>query len=195
LPAARDQGVCSEAVNEVEIKGAVMLSCLTVVEREYGADVRSAILSDLAADPRAALHGGEVLSGGFYPCAWHRELLGGIARRVGEEAFLEVARASVAENVNTIYRMVFKLLSPSTGAANLDRVFHMFYRGGVVTILGSTSNSVRVEYTECWGFDRLMWLAYLAGAEHALKMIGANTVHTRIEKMDGPYLLGESRWT
>ena len=110
--------------SEVEIKGQAFLGIVGAVGEMLGETAIARLRDEAAGELGEALRTNTVLSAGWYPVAWYRELHQA-ARRVsgGGDAFtVELGKVSLRRDVNMVYKAIFRLLSPTpAGLPHLER--------------------------------------------------------------------------
>jgi hypothetical protein len=168
---------------EVEIKGQSFLSVLAAIEDVRGVEVRERVFREVSGGLREALHTSSLLSSGWYPVAWYREIHATLQRVTseGDAISTEVGRIGLKRDVNTLYRAVFRLLSPTTLLNQSDRIVKMFVRGPAVSYvtLESRSGWVRSRWDGFAGFDRAIWRDFVGTGVGALEVCGAKDVQSR----------------
>jgi hypothetical protein len=172
---------------EIEAKGQSFYSVLAAFEELRGPALVSAVKQKVDGEFGEALRYGSLLPSGWYPVAWYRELfrtgaaLAPDVLNMGREA----GRLSGAREIRGIYKVVFRALSTETIALQAPRLFKLFYNGGKVEVLESNKKFARVQYRECYGFDRFLWQDLLGGAESIFAATGAKDLRIRIEDGGG----------
>nr|WP_320131685.1 hypothetical protein [uncultured Holophaga sp.] len=98
---------------------------------------------------------------------------------------LERGRAAAREQLTSIHAWMLRFLSPSFLMSNIPRLFHFYFRGGVLEVEheGHSCATLHVWatglYPEYWRFGATGWL------EEALRMTGAVDVEVRYEEPEG----------
>lgn len=168
---------------EVETKGQSFLSILGAMEDLRGAGIREAIRAAARGELGDALRTNSVLSSGWYPVAWYRELHRTLRAVTGEGDALsmEVGRVSLKRDVGSLYRAVFRLLSTTTLLDQSDRIVKMFVRGPAVSYvtLERRPGYVRARWDGMAGFDRAIWRDFVGTGIGALEVCGGKDVQSR----------------
>lgn len=157
---------------EIKVKGSVLWGVLNSLEKGAGWDCRSAILADLTGDLAEGVHTRSMIATGWYPIAWHRELLGLVVRHGGATALRDTIRLSTRENVSTIHRILVRMFSPDTLLKQGARLFSSFFEAKIVATEEKPGLS-RVEWIGCRGFDKNCWQAQVQTTEELVAMTGA----------------------
>lgn len=182
---------------ELELKGAAFFGTLTCVEKLHGADARAAVMKALPPALEEKLRTRVMVVGGWYPSAWYRDLMAAVRTQLRTEAELRaLGRASAELDMTTLYRALFRVLSPERLARNCDRLLSTFYRGDFkVTVVEVTKGLARVDFSGFDGIDKWLWLDAIAGFELVFEMVGAKNARATIESGgDGPSMRLALRW-
>ncbi len=183
----------AETPKEVELRVSGMLSMLDITTEKHGAAVTARGVDAMPASVRDPLRAGRLLPSTWIPISAYAAMLQGLA--LDDAAMRALGQASVERDINTIYRTVFKFLSPETLARQTPRMFGIYYRGGDIRVLESSKVHCRIHYADCVGFDRLVWQDYIAGAEAVLKFCGAKNGHTVVEEGGtADFMIASARW-
>jgi hypothetical protein len=184
-------------MKEMELKGAAFFGTLTCVEKLHGAAVRAAVMKALPPALEEKLRTRVMVVGGWYPSAWYRDLMAAVRTQLHTEAELRaLGRASAELDMTTLYRALFRVVSPERLARNSDRVLGTFYRGDFkVTVVEVTKGLARVDFEGFHGIDKWLWLDAIAGFELVFEMVGAKNPRATIESGgDGPNMRLALRW-
>jgi hypothetical protein len=84
-------------------------------------------------------------------------------------------------DLNGIYRAFMRLASPAHVLQAGARIFSTYLRPGKYRVVEMREGFVRVEFSECYGFDPNMWLDVIGGCEAVLEAAGARSVRLHIE--------------
>lgn len=181
-------------MREMELRASGMQTTMAVVREMHGAAVLDRGIEALPQPLRDSVRANRLLPSTWVPITSYAAMLKGFA--LDDGAMKAIGVASVERDVNTIYRAVFRLLSAELLARQTPRLFGIYFRGGKITVLESGKDFCRVDYRECYGFDRLVWQDYLAGAEGVLKFCGARGLHIVVEEggRDEPSMIASARW-
>jgi hypothetical protein len=168
-------------MKEVEIKGQAIRTYLQVVRAKWGTVVEEDLICRLPAELGYNLKHGGVVSAGWYPVAFYRELYSALFEVLPNEPELPqtMGLLTAQKDLSGIYRFVLKLTSPEMVARHIDRIMGTFMRGG--------ETSIRVGQGEfdgyfCgWhGFNRAIWTEISVGGRVVLEATGARRMTTSI---------------
>ncbi len=158
--------------DEIRVKGSVIWGVLHALEKGGGWDCRQAVLADLAGEFGENVHTRSLIATGWYPVAWHRELLGKVMRHGGPTALRETIHISTRQSVSTIHRILVRMFSPDSLIKQGARLFSSFFEAKIVAHQVKDGLS-RVEWIGCHGFDKNCWLAQTQSVEELVAMTGA----------------------
>lgn len=168
---------------EVEIKGQSFLGVLGALEELRGLPLRDRVRAEASGSLGDGLRTNSLLSNGWYPVAWYRDLHATIAAVTAEGDALasEVGRVGLRRDVNAIYRALFRLLSTTTLLAQSDRIVKMFVRGPSVgyRTLETRPGYVLARWDGMFGFDRRIWRDFVGTGIGALEVCGGKDVKSR----------------
>jgi hypothetical protein len=170
-------------VKELQVKGQNFHSVLWALVEMRGQPFRDKVVRSMTTEGGEALRYGTLLSSNLYPIAWYRELFRAVLEHVPEAPNFarEVGKVSAGRDVRGVYRIIFRALSTELLIKQSARLFRLFYDGGQIDLQEVRSGFARVRYSECYGFDRNLWLDLLGGSESILQASGAKDVRFRIE--------------
>jgi len=157
---------------EIKLKGSVLWGVINALEKGAGAEPRAAILKDLDGDLGEGVNTRSIIATGWYPIAWHRQLLGCVMRHGGPTALRDTVKLSTRENVSTIHRILVRMISPETLLKQGTRLFSSFFEAQAVTTQDKPGYS-KIEWIGCRGFDKNVWLAQTQSVEELVAMAGA----------------------
>jgi hypothetical protein len=169
---------------EIELKGAPFYGTLTCVEKLHGAATREAVMHALPPDLAEKIRTRTILVGSWYPMSWYRDLLAAVRKQGidGEEQLRALGHASALVDVTTLYRALFRVLSPELVARNAGRLLSTFYRGDFrVEVKETKPGMAMVEFTGFHGMDRYCWLDAVYGFEAVFAMVGGKNSRAAIE--------------
>jgi hypothetical protein len=166
------------------VKGVAFRTVVTVLAKARSQAVVDASLARMPAEAGDALRYGTIITAGWYPVEWYRALWSAIcgATGEGEELVRALGRASIDHDVNTLYRALFRLLSPRTLVAMGLKHFSRIYDTGSVAVTDEPDGSLRVRWSGCTGFDRNMWVEILGSCERLGELAGAKSPRGTIQE-------------
>lgn len=96
-----------------------------------------------------------------------------------------------------LYRIMFRVLATETLVRQAPRFYDMFYHGGRAQVTEATAGRGAVRYSDCRGFDYLVWQDLMGGAQAGFEATGARNLVLRADEggKDGDAgLLVSVRW-
>jgi len=166
-----------------QVKGLAFRSVLACLAELRGAEAVDRALALLP--PRAAEDVRfRVVATGWYPIDLYRQLWEAIAQstKEGEALARVIGRDSLRRDLNLVHRTLLRLLSPTTVLAISSKLFGSYYDTG--SLHNERQNSVlRVSWSGCTGFSRLMWVELQGSTEAMLEMCGGE--HIRVRPVEG----------
>ncbi len=181
------------------VKGVAFRSVLWSVEHLFGPQQVNGVLEHMNAEPRQALHYGQLVSGGWYPVSWYAELLAAIVKSTngGVDVIRNVANACVEHDITGVYRFLVEHLNPGTVVAIYGKLFPRYYTPGRVTVDRDSNTHFALRVQNCDGFSGLMWQEIYAAGKHLLTLSGASNIRHRIlegGKEGDTHMTVEARW-
>jgi hypothetical protein len=178
-----------------QVKGLAFLGILKAAERLHGAPVLEAIKKELPA-PLTGL----LVTGNWYPIDLYRELLTVTSKVLGHgpAAIRAVSREATLQDFRGIYRVLTFVLSPEFLMKRAPGMFNRYYDTGKLEILEARDGLVRAQYTECAGFNRLMWEDVIGGSAGVLEACGGRDIQVHIARGgsdDDAHLQIDATWT
>jgi len=163
---------------EAEGKGTNFVGTLRSLEQLRGRAVHDEVVAALEGPFGEALRHGQVLPVGWYPAPWFVQLQRTIQHVTGEGLPLtrELARASCERDFTGLHRVLVRLLSPQTVAGQTHRIMQLYWRGGDVAVVESTSDRVLLRFDGWKGFDLVVWEDLAASMEAIIRIVGASSV-------------------
>jgi hypothetical protein len=164
------------------MKGVSLRNYPSVLTSLRGSHVTERMMSLVPEELREGLRSGGITATAWYPVSWKRELHRAGALATGEAHLARtMGREMTLRDLNGIYRAFMRLVSPPTVLQAGARIFSTYLRPGKYQVAEVREGFVRVEFTQCYGFDPNMWLDVLGGCEAVLEAAGAQSVRLRIE--------------
>jgi hypothetical protein len=140
------------------------------------------MMSLLPEDLRNGLRHGKITATQWYPVSYKRELHRAGSRATGEPFLARTMGYEMTlRDLNGIYRAFMRLASPAHVLQAGSRIFSTYLRPGRYRVVEMRDGFVRVEFSECYGFDESMWLDVAGGCEAVLEAAGARSVRLHIE--------------
>ena len=170
----------SEPTKEIEVKGNTFVSTLTAVEALRGAEFRAAVLARLPKESGDAFRYGSVISAGWYPVRWYRELHAAIVEEAGDIHYpRQVGRASMRVEMTGAHRMFLRIISVDLMQKQGARFFGSYFRPVRVTVERMAPGLSQTHFAGCDGFDRNVWLEQAGCIEELLIQSGVRAPRVR----------------
>ena len=131
---------------------------------------------------RDGIRYGSIVSTGWYPIAWYKDLLQATRRASGEGKDLihQIGRQCTRDDMSGIYAVIAKLISPQSLWSLSQRVFSSYYSVGMVKMSETRPGYSRAAWSNCQGFDENMWTEVLGSCVQLLEIGGAKDVRIRV---------------
>ncbi|HTN84589.1 MAG TPA: hypothetical protein VL242_12910 [Sorangium sp.] len=168
--------------DEPRVKGVAFRSAYVSFGKLRGEPVQKLSLDEMCEPLRHGLRYGSIVSTGWYPIAWYKDLFQAIRRTSGEGKDLihQIGRQCTRDDMSGIYKVIAALISPSALFSLGQRVFANYYSVGRVQVLQSRRGFTRARWIGCSGFDENMWTEVIGSCEQLLEIGGASHVRQRI---------------
>jgi|GEM_PF-1290204 len=163
---------------EIGVKGMAFRSVLAAHLHLRGPAADEAVRKALPEALSHALVTGTLMPSGFHPVAWYRELYAAIRRTAGGslDVVRQVGALSAERDVSTMYRMVFKLLSPKTLMQSTQRSLQTFFTDVRLVASETSPRRIQFEYQGFVGFDENLWADMYGSSERLIQMTGVKDV-------------------
>jgi hypothetical protein len=173
-----------QAPHVPSVKGVAFRTVLTLVATARSQEVVDAALAQMPSEAGDALRYGTVIASGWYPVEWYRALWSAIcgATGEGEELVRAIGRAAIDHDFGTLYRALFRMLSPTTLVTTGLKHFSHIYDTGSVAVTDVQDTSVRIQWTGCTGFDHNMWVEIVGSCERLAELAGGKNVRGSIQE-------------
>lgn len=168
--------------DEPRVKGVAFRSVYVSFGKLRGEALQKLSLDEMCGPLRDGLRYGSIVSTGWYPIAWYKDLFQAIRRTSGEGRDLvhQIGRQCTRDDMGGIYKVIAALIAPSTLFSLGQRVFANYYSVGRVEVLVSRRGFTHARWSGCHGFDESMWTEVIGSCEQILELGGASHVRQRI---------------
>jgi hypothetical protein len=169
-------------VDGPRVKGVAFRSVFASLGKLRGKAAQQAVLARCSEELKNGFTYGAIVSGGWYPIDWYKQLFRSIRSSTGEgkELVHEIGRQCTRDDMSGVYSMLAKLISPQSLFSLSQRVFSNYYSVGKVQVLESRSGYTHARWTDCHQFDENMWTEILGSCVQLLEIGGAQNVRARI---------------
>lgn len=170
-------------MGELQCKGIMLRNRVAMIEELFGPPRMEAIAARLQTALADGLRYGTVLSGGWYPLAWLRDLHDAARDELGRgpELARELGYRGAMKNLRTVHRIFLSIMSPAGVLERSQRLFNAYFDGGVFEVASSTPRSALARLHECWGFDRNVFEAVAGTSQAALELCRASDIAVELE--------------
>ncbi len=143
---------------EPKVKGVAFRSVLASLVEIGGEPVLERTLARLSNEEQDMLRY-KIVQTGWYPISLYRTMWKAILAETGggTEIVRKIGALAIRRDINGVYRMIFKVLSPETVFSLSGKLFNTYYDTGTLTIPEKHHGFARAVYEGCRGFDRTMW--------------------------------------
>jgi len=140
-----------------------------------GPEAMERVIAATTGDLNHGLRYGSLVSGGWYPVAWYRELHEALARALGsnDELAKELGVRVCVEDFTGIYKVVASMLSPETIFGQARRLMSFYFQGGTVENLKLSKGEAVLLWQGWEGFNATLWADVLGGSLGVLVVAGA----------------------
>ena len=183
----------------MKVKGSALRSSMNFLRENYPAPTVELILKGLPEEDRKIL-ALPILASSWYPI----EVLSRLARAMEKETpgdpedlFTRLGKQSCEDGLNTIYKIFFKVGTPSFIIKRVAQVWSNYYDEGRMTILSSTSNTVHVRLDERPMPDAAMCTRITGWMIRAIELSGGRRIsldHTACVHRGAPHCEWKADW-
>jgi hypothetical protein len=123
-----------------------------------------------------------IVTGGWYPLDWYRELHAAAqqATHEGIDLTRAIAKAGVQHDFRGVYRLVTLALSPQAIFRWAPKIVGMYYDTGRCTIDVAEEGYVRGRFQGFVGFDRNLWEDMIGGCTGVMELAGGRDMAPRV---------------
>jgi hypothetical protein len=182
--------------NEIRIKGQAIKTYFKVLDGMYGAGFAAALQKALTGDFAHALQYGGIVTSGWYPIAWYRDLHAETQRlgRLPANFARDIGRVTTQDDLKGIYSFVVRMFSPQTLLGQAQRIYRMYYdRGDVVTERTGPTSS-RLIYANCTGMNDSIFEEMVGGSSEILRLCGGKDIESDILAREPGGITIDFRW-
>jgi hypothetical protein len=182
---------------ESEIKGQSLRHYPVALRALRGDDVADRMFEALSPELRDGLRGGTILTGGWYPVAWKRELHAAGCKVTGEPGLARVMGYEMTKrDLSGIYKTFVRIATPRFVLSLGARIFSTYFRPGTMRVVDTRDGFVEVAFANCHGFDANVWRDVIGGCEATLVVAGAKAVRLRFNSggEDGDESASATAW-
>ena len=154
-------------------KGTNFHGLLESVERSRGKDARARLIASVEGELGDALRHGAILTGGWYPIAWHDAILRALEETFPGEPHIirEVTGQAVRKDFETLFKVVRLVATPAFALTNATRVMARYFDGGRVSVLEAREGRIHFRFDDYVGFTPRIWEDVIGGMEAVIGML------------------------
>ena len=173
-------------MKEPQAKGNNFRSLMATSRRVYGPAVVAQALALLPPALAKSLERDTIITGNWYPLAHLRAFNHALVQASGGgvEVIRELARTSTLDDFRGIYRVFTFVLSPEFLMRRTPGIWKRYYDSGVVSV-EARANFAEARFSQCSGFDRILWQGVIGGCEAVLEACGAKQIDVTIKSGGG----------
>ena len=151
-------------MREIETKGQTIRSLMTAIEALWGADVLRRTIEACPPEVRASLTDGRLVSGGWYPVGWYREVHAALRVVMPSEPNISsrLGRKTTELDLQGPLRWCLQLAGPELLARFADKIHSSYFRGGKTTVVRE-KGQLTLRMSEMHGMNKHMWDDLVAG--------------------------------
>jgi hypothetical protein len=171
---------------EPRVKGTTFRSVVVALHELRGESAVTRAYALMAPELSEAYRRGAILSSGWYPISWYRELFRAVvaAANGGPQFARSVGYQSTKYDMAKIHnRLISLFVSPQVLLKFAAGYFSNYYDTGRFEVLESERGHIKARCIGCTGFDQNMWND-IAGSSTAL-LEGAGAKHVRLHIAGG----------
>ncbi len=180
------------------MKGTSFLGIFQAIERAHGQHGLRATLALVPTEFREAHHYGQIISVGWYPMSWYRELHRAARQALHGDKLLpwRLSHDAVTRDFRGIFQVVIRLLSPERVLRQAARLFLLYSKSGRVEVVETRPGYGRLRFEGWADNDENVWADMQGGMVAVLEARGARNVTTRVVSGGGDHdhLDVEVRW-
>ncbi len=175
-------------MGDVRSRGTNIHGLLAAVARAHGEDARARVVSAVRGDAGEALRLGAIVSGGWYPIAWHDAALVAVEETFPARRFAirELTCEAVKNDFKTVFKVISLVASPSFTLTNGSKVMARYYDGGRVTVPEARDGFIHVRFDDYFGFTSRVWDDVHGGLEAIVELMGVEREPFEVRHARGP---------
>jgi hypothetical protein len=169
-------------VREIETKGQSIRSLLGAIEALWGADVLRRTIDACPPDVRTGLTDGRMVSGGWYPVGWYREVHTAIRTVIPNEPNISarLGRKTTELDLQGPLRWCLQLAGPDLLARFADKVHSSYFRGGKIEAFRERGQ-LTLRMSDMHGMNKHMWDDLVAGSAVLFEAAARHPVLHRVQ--------------
>jgi hypothetical protein len=164
------------------VRGTAILGLLQAIARMYGEAGLTVTLEAASNEVRDAYRFGQLVSVGWYPMAWYRNIHEAAQRGLGADPSLpwRLSHEAVTRDFRGIFQVLIRLLSPEMMFRQGSRLMLLYFKGGQVDVIETRPGYGHLRLSGWTDFDRNLWIDLQGGIVAALEARGAKNVSSRV---------------
>jgi hypothetical protein len=164
------------------VKGTAILGLLQAIARSFGEAGLTATLDAATVEVREAYRFGQIVSIGWYPMAWYRDIHAAAQRGLGADPSLpwRLSHEAVTRDFRGVFQVLIRLLSPETVIRQASRLMLLYFKGGTIEVVETRPGYGHLRLSGWTDFDRNLWSDLQGGIVAVLEARGAKNVNSRV---------------
>jgi hypothetical protein len=160
----------------MRVKGVSLIGTLKSLETLHGAAAREAAVVALKGELAEQVRGNALLSAGWYPLEWLRQVHAAAQTATGRGPQLarELSREATLADFRGIYKLLTFVLSPQGIVRKAPSTWSRYYDGGRLEVVEARAGFASARFIGCEGFDRNLWEDSIGGCVGVLEACGAS---------------------
>lgn len=163
----------------MKVKGSALRSTMNYLREHYTAQQVQKVLARLTADERSAAER-PILTSSWYEAGILYDLMRAMAAETPgdpRELYRTLGRQSCDDGLNTVYRVFFKVGSPSFMLKFTIQVWANYYSEGKMTLVDGGAQRAHLRLDGVRSVDEAMCHRVTGWLERALELSGAQAIH------------------
>jgi hypothetical protein len=162
----------------MKVKGSALRSTMSFLREQYPAPTVARILAGLPEEDRKILTP-PILTSAWFPADALCRLIHGMEKETPgdpQDLYLRVGMQSCEDGLNTIYKLFFKVGTPSFILKHAGQVWKNYYDEGQIVLVSSTSNTAHVRLEGAKMPDPAMCMRISGWMKRAAELSGGHSV-------------------
>jgi hypothetical protein len=165
---------------EISCKGNMFVGASRAMRTLEGDAFVSSVLEEMRTEGGRAMREGSLLSAGWYPVAWYRDLIGTACKLKDDPFAFRIGVETARADVTTIHRVIFRVLTPKIMLTQSRRLLRLYYSAGDAAISTERDGHAFIRYSGFRGFDAHLWQDFLGGSTTLLELTGAKDIAVKV---------------
>ncbi len=175
-------------MGDVRSRGTNIQGVLASVGRVHGDAARQQVLAAIGGEAGESVRLGAVVSGGWYPIAWHDATLLAIEEVFPSRRFAvrELTYDSVKYDFQTVFKVISLVASPNFALTNATKIMARYFDGGRVSVVEARDDMLHMRFEDYFGFTSRVWDDVHGGLEAIIDLMGVVRQPFEVRHAQGP---------